>query len=54
MVQEGGEILLHNIEYLHHIFHATILNSLFVEFIGGAVAVMVWKIIFKIKRYGDL
>ena len=44
MILVGGEILIHNIEFLHHIFHATILNSLFVGFIGGAVAVGVCKI----------
>ena len=49
MVLVGGEILIHNIEFLHHMFHATVLNSMFVGFIGGVVVVVAMKIILKLK-----
>ena len=53
MILVGGEILLHNISYLHHIFHATILNSLFVGTIGGIIAVAVVKLISKLRSAND-
>ncbi len=54
MILVGGEILIHNIEFLHHIFHATIINSIFVGFIGGTLAVVVMKIISKFKGKDSL
>ena len=49
MVLVGGEILIHNIEFLHHIFNANILNSLLVGFMGGVVALISVKVIFKVS-----
>jgi len=49
MVLVGGEILIHNVEFIHHIFHATIINSLFVGFLGGVLALGVVKTIFYFK-----
>jgi len=47
MILVGGEILLHNIEYLHHLFDGMILSALAVGFICGILVLIVVKILLK-------
>ena len=50
MVLVGGEILLHNIPYLHHSFEVSILNSLAIGLIAGSIIVLLVSILKKIKN----
>jgi hypothetical protein len=50
MLLVGGEILIHNIPFLHHRFHSTLLNALFIGLLGGILMV----ILIKFKSYFSL
>ena len=50
MLLVGGEILIHNIAFIHHLFEVSLLNGLIVGSIGGVFALVVWKIILRIKN----
>jgi predicted DNA repair protein MutK len=50
MILVGGDILIHNIPYLHHTLHSSILNSLIVGSIGGGFSILLHKLFYnKIK-----
>jgi len=49
MLLVGGEILIHNIPYIHHHFEATFINAMVVGLAVGSVVVVVMKSFTKIK-----
>ena len=51
MILVGGEILMHNVEFIHHIFHGGMLNSILVGTIGGIVAVVIVKVVSKLYNF---
>lgn len=53
MILVGGELLLHNVEYLHHTFDGGILNALLVGLVGGVLALSVVKSIANIKERNE-
>lgn len=51
MILVGGDILIHNIDFLHQIYNdSTIINSLFVGLIGGIIALVIIKIFAKLTK----
>jgi predicted DNA repair protein MutK len=44
MLLVGGEILIHNVTYIHHFFDIAVLNSIFVGIVGGTLVLMLMKI----------
>jgi len=50
MLLVGGEILIHNISFIYHLFETTILNGLIVGSIGGIIILSLIKFINKVRR----
>jgi len=45
MLLVGGGILIHNVSFVHHLFHPSIFNSLLVGLLGGIIALIFYKML---------
>ena len=50
MLLVGGEILIHNVSYIHHHVDATLMNAVFVGLVVGSITFALVKLSIKIKK----